>query len=89
MQNLPSTTLFLLKYAGDPKRWEEFYYAFRVVDGNQSIAPVNKFKHLPMLLVSKDAAAISGIQSTDANYSVAIKLLKTILLSYRSCNIML
>ena len=68
--------LHLPKYSGDPKRWQEFWDAFGVVDGNQSIAPVNKFRHLRTLLEGEAAAAISGIQTTDANYNVAVKLLK-------------
>ena len=68
--------LYLPRYAGDPKRWQEFWDAFGVVDGNQNIPPVNKFRHLRTLLEGRAAAAISGIQTTDANYTVAVKLLK-------------
>ncbi len=72
--NLPKLTL--PKYSGDPKRWHEFWDAFGVIHDNCAISPVNKFRHLRTLLEGKAAAAISGIQTTDANYKMAVDLLK-------------
>ena len=68
--------LYLPRYAGDPKRWQEFWDAFGVVDGNQNIPPVLKVRHLRTLLEGRAAAAMSGIQTTDAKYTIAVKLLK-------------
>ena len=68
--------LYLPRYAGNPKRWQEFWDAFGVVDRNQNIPPVNTFRHLRTLLEGRTAAAISGIQTTDATYTVTVKLLK-------------
>ena len=63
--------LYLPRYVGDPKRWQEFWDAFGVVDGNRNIPPVYKFRHLRTLLEGRAAAAISSIQTTDTNYTVA------------------
>ncbi len=72
--NLPK--LFLPKFGGDPKKWQEFWDSFGVVDKNSSIAPVNKLRHLKGLLEGEAAAAISGISTTDANYENAVTILK-------------
>lgn len=64
--------LFLPKYLGDPKNWQEFLDYFEIVHGNSSLFPVNKLRHLNTLLEGEAVASISGI-STDAN-SVIIQV---------------
>ncbi|XP_065070933.1 uncharacterized protein LOC135695692 [Rhopilema esculentum] len=68
--------LHLPKFAGDPRKWQEFWDSFDIVEGNSSFSPVNKFGHLKTLLEGEAAAAISGISTTGANYEIALKLLK-------------
>ena len=72
--NLPR--LHLPKFAGDPRKWQEFWDSFDIVEGNSSLSPVNKFRHLKTLLEGEAAAATSGISTTGANYEIAVKLLK-------------
>ena len=72
--NLPK--LQLPKFAGDPKKWQEFWDAFGIIDGNDSLSDVNKFRHLKTLLEGQAASAIAGIQTTGVNYQLAIDHLK-------------
>ena len=68
--------LFLPKYSGDPKKWQEFWDSFEIIHGNSSLSPVNKLRHLKTLLEGEAAAAISGISTEGANYDIAVKILK-------------
>ena len=72
--NLPK--LHLSNFNGDPKKWQEWWDSFEIIHKNPSISKVNKFRHLRTLLDGRAAAAVSGIQTTDANYDTAIEVLK-------------
>ena len=72
--NLPK--LHLSNFNGDPKKWQEWWDSFEIIHKNPSISKVNKFGHLRTLLDGRAAAAVSGIQTTDANYDTAIEVLK-------------
>ena len=72
--NLPK--LHLSSYNGDPKKWQEWWDSFEIVHSARNLSKANKFRHLKTLLEGRAAAAISGIQTTEANYDTAVEVLK-------------
>ncbi len=68
--------LNLQKFFGNPKKWQEWWDSYEIIHGNPTLSAVNKFRHLRSLLEGPAAAAIAGIQTTNANYNEAIEILK-------------
>ena len=77
LQNSPHETvnspkLHLLKYNGDPTKWQEWWDSFEIIHENPNLSKANKFRHLKTLLEWQAAAAVSGIKTTDLNYDIAL-----------------
>ncbi len=60
----------------NPKQCQEFLDAFGIIHGSSTLPSVNKLRHLKALLEGQAAAAISGLQTTNANYEIAVDILK-------------
>lgn len=65
------------KYGGDPKRWTTFWDQFREsIHNNDQLSKIEKFQYFKSYLVGKAEEAISGLSVADANYDVALELVK-------------
>ena len=66
--------LSLPKYKGDVKKWHGFMES--LIHKNDEMSPIDKFNYLTTLLEEEAARAIQGLPLTNANYIVAIDILK-------------
>ena len=65
------------KFSGDILSWKEFWDSFHAaIDQNQSLAQVDKLNYLKAKLEGHRVSAISGLELTGDNYSVAVTILK-------------
>ena len=69
--------LTLRRFNGDPKNWMEFWDSFEgVVHSNQQLSDRDKFEYLRDSLEGKAKHSIAGFRLTEANYKVALQMLK-------------
>ena len=69
--------LILKKFNGETYQWQSFWDSFSSsVDTNESLSDVEKFNYLRSLCEQGAASTIAGLALTDANYKVAVDLLK-------------
>ena len=69
--------LTLRRFDGDPKNWMEFWDSFEgVVHRNQQLSDRDKFEYLRDSLEGKAKNSIAGFRLTEANYKVALQMLK-------------
>ena len=69
--------LELPKFDGSLLKWQEFWDSFSAaIDDNPCIKPVDKFNYLKSNLEGKAKQIVEGLQLTNANYKIAVKLLK-------------
>ena len=69
--------LILKKFNGETYQWQSFWDSFSSsVDTNESLSDVEKFNYLRNLCEQGAASTIAGLALTDANYKVAVDLLK-------------
>ena len=65
------------KFGGRVCEWQEFWDAFNsCINENKSLLPVEKFTYLRSYLVDSARACVVGFALTEANYEVAVELLK-------------
>ena len=69
--------LELSKFNGNILKWQEFWDAFEAtIHKNQTLQHVNKFNYLKAELIGNAQTVISGLELTNNNYEVAVKLLQ-------------
>ena len=71
--------LVLKKFNGEAYQWQSFWDSFSSsVDTNESLSDVEKFNYLRSLCEQGAASTIAGLALvlTDANYKVAVDLLR-------------
>jgi len=69
--------LELRKFSGDIHEFQEFWDSFSsAIHENTGLANVDKLKYLKGFLEGQARSVISGLPVTDANYEVAINLIK-------------
>ena len=65
------------KYNGDVLRFQEFWDNFSMpVHDNKRLRPVEKLNYLRAKVEGKAKAAIAGLEITNDNYDVAVKILR-------------
>ena len=75
-RKLPS--LELPKFDGDPEKWTPIFDSFlSTVDSHSSLEPLNKFRYLLNCLSGIAKDTLTGINVTNANYTVALELLRS------------
>ncbi|XP_043287499.1 uncharacterized protein [Venturia canescens] len=76
----PSVTLpaiTLPKFDGKPENWASFFDLFAsLIDKNEDLAPVRKLQYLRLSLSENAAYSIQSLETTDANYEIALDILK-------------
>ena len=69
--------LCLPKFKGNVKKWHAFWELFEsLIHKNSEMSPIDKFNYLSTLLEDEASRAIQGLPLTNANYNVAIEILK-------------
>ena len=69
--------LCLPKFKGNVKKWHAFWELFEsLIHENSEMSSIDKFNYLSTLLEDAAARAIQGLPLTNANYNVAIEILK-------------
>ena len=64
------------KFTGDILKWKEFIDCFTgAIDQNPTLSNVDKFNYLKAKLEGEALSSIAGIELTNDNYSVALKIL--------------
>ena len=70
-------TLTFPTFNGEPLAWTPFWDGFlAAVDGNERLAPVEKFVYLKGKLEGDALAAVAGLPLTNVNYPVAVDILR-------------
>ena len=73
---LPATLTFPT-FNGEPLAWSPFWDGFlAAVDGNERLAPVEKFAYLRGKLEGEALAVVAGLPLTNVNYPVAVDILR-------------
>ena len=71
------TKLVVKKFNGEAYQWQSFWDSFSSsVDTNESLSDVDKFNYLRSLCKQGAPSTIAGLALTNANYKVAVDLLK-------------
>ena len=74
--NVKLPKLELVKFDGDIFRWQEFWDSFEAtIHNGSSLCKIEKFNYLRAQLRSEAKEAITGLETTEANYDVAIDIL--------------
>ena len=74
--NVKLPKLELVKFDGDIFRWQEFWDSFEAtIHKANSLCNIEKFNYLRAQLRSEAKEAITGLETTEANYNVAIDIL--------------
>ena len=69
--------LELKKFGGQILKWQEFWDTCEAtIHNNQALQPIDKFNYLRAELENEALKSIEGLELTNANYEVAINLLK-------------
>ena len=69
--------LELKKFGGHILKWQEFWDSFEAtIHKNSSLQPIDKFNYLRAQLEKEALKSIAGLELTNANYDVAINMLK-------------
>ena len=69
--------LCLPKFKGNVKKWHAFWELFEsLIHKNSEMSPIDKFNYLSTLLEDEESRVIQGLPLTNANYNVAIEILK-------------
>ena len=69
--------LELKKFGGQILKWQEFWDTLEAtIHNNQALQPIDKFNYLRAELENEALKSIEGLELTNANYEVAINLLK-------------
>jgi len=69
--------LSLKRFGGDPKDWMEFWDSFEgTIDKNDTLSQRDKFEYLKDCLEGKAKQVVAGFRLTEANYAVAVQMLK-------------
>lgn len=78
MENVTSKLpkLELIKFKGDVLKWHEFCDRFSSSVHNKNIRDVDKLAYLNNCLVGKAKEAVVGLETTDKNYQIALKVLQ-------------
>ena len=63
-------------FSGDVKQWTSFWEQFEVVIHESELPDITKFTYLGSLLKGEAKLSIQGLAMTNANYTVAIDILK-------------
>ena len=63
-------------FSGDVKQWTSFWEQFEVVIHESELPDITKFTYLRSLLKGEAKLSIQGLALTNANYTVAIDILK-------------
>ncbi|KAI3409782.1 hypothetical protein GPALN_016303 [Globodera pallida] len=66
----------LERFSGHKRKWPEFYESFKSAIGSQQIRSAEKLNLLRHLLGGEARELIAGFRLEDANYAVALQLLK-------------
>ena len=75
--NIKLPKLELIKFDGNIFRWQEFWDSYEAtIHNNNSLGNIDKFNYLRAQLRNDAKEAITGLETTDANYQVAIDILK-------------
>jgi len=65
------------RFGGDPKGWMEFCDSFEgTIDKNHTLSQHEKFQYLKDCLEGKAKQLVAGFRLTEANYAVAVQMLK-------------
>jgi len=65
------------KFDGNILKWQEFWDSFTAgIHENESLKPIDKFNYLKAQLVGEARDALSGLELTNANYDIAVKMLE-------------
>ena len=76
-QNVKLPKIEIRKFYGDATEWQQFYDSFScAVDQNNSLSDVEKMNYLVNLLGGEAALCVKGLQLSNANYLVALNMLK-------------
>ena len=69
--------LYLPKFRGDVRKWSAFWEQFEsLVHKNEEMSPIDTFNYFNSLLEGEAARAIQGLPLTNANYNVAVEILR-------------
>ena len=69
--------LELKKFGGNILKWQEFWDTFEAtIHNNPSLQSIDKFNYLRAQLESDALKSIAGLELTNVNYEVAVKLLR-------------
>ena len=69
--------LKLKTFNGEVTQWQTFWDSYKsAIHGEKGLDAITKFSYLRDLLEGSAAAAIAGLQTTEANYDAAIQLLQ-------------
>jgi len=69
--------LDLKPFSGRYAQWSEFYDTFKcAIDSLSNLVPVQKLQYLKSCLKGEAAALVRNLNLNDANYAIAIDLLK-------------
>ena len=67
----------LLKFEGNIMKWQEFWDSYEAsIHKNSALQEVDKFNYLKVQLEGEARDVIAGLDITNANYDVAVKMLK-------------
>ena len=66
----------LMKFDGDIFKWQEFWDCFNTAIHKKELSRIDKFNYLRSQLRNDAKDVISGLETTDANYDIAIDLLQ-------------
>ena len=64
------------KFDGDATEWQSFIESFNAaIDKNSSLSDIQKMNYLLSFVIDEAAATVKGLQLSNANYPIAMKLL--------------
>ena len=67
------------KFDGDATEWQSFIESFNAaIDKNSSLSDIQKMNYLLSFVIDEAAATVKGLQLSNANYPIAMKLLTTV-----------
>ena len=76
-QSVKLPKLTISSFAGDPADYQRFWDSFdAAINSNNSLDEIDKMNYLRGLLEGPAASAISGLALSNANYAIAIDILK-------------
>lgn len=69
--------LEISKFGGELRKWQGFWSQFNsTIHSNPTLSKIDKFKYLNSYMTAKAAAAIAGLDLSEANYDVALTILQ-------------